>query len=77
MGKIKYRMALPGKKIIYKSLKVDDVEDGLIIKTSYDYDLKLLELYIETNSIGSLKNIIDDYFINYEMSLKIMELIKN
>ena len=77
MGKIKYRMALPGKEIIYKSLRVDDVEDGLIIKTSYDYDLKLLELYIETNSIGSLKNIIDDYFINYEMSLKIMEFIKN
>ena len=77
MGKIKYRMILPGKETIYKSLKVDDVEDGLIIKTSYDYDLKLLELYIETNSIGSLKNIIDDYFINYEMSLKIMEFIKN
>ncbi|MBW9220603.1 hypothetical protein KKP91_00050 [Methanothermococcus sp. SCGC AD-155-M21] len=77
MGKIKYKMTLPGKEAIYKSLKVDDVEDGLIIKTSYDYDLKLLELYIETNSIGSLKNIIDDYFINYEMSLKIMEFIKN
>ncbi|HIQ32396.1 MAG TPA: hypothetical protein EYH55_02825 [Methanothermococcus okinawensis] len=67
-------MRIPGNEIVYRSLKVDDVNEGLIIRTSYNGEK--LELYVETDSIGSLKNVLDDYFKNYEMSLKILEIVK-
>lgn len=72
--RVRYRMRIPGNEIVYRSLKVDDVNEGLIIRTSYNGEK--LELYVETDSIGSLKNVLDDYFKNYEMSLKILEIVK-
>ena len=69
---IKFKMEIPANEDIFKSLEVDDVFDGLIIKTTYDKDLKTLKLYVKTNSIGSLKNILDDYFINYDMATNII-----
>jgi len=69
---IKFKMEIPANEDIFKSLEVDDVFDGLIIKTTYDKDLKNLKLYVKTNSIGSLKNILDDYFINYDMATNII-----
>jgi len=74
--KVKYRMRIPGNEVVYKSLKVDDVNEGLIIETSYQEKDNILEVYVETNSIGSLKNVLDDYFKNYEMSLRILELVR-
>jgi len=72
--RVRYRMRIPGNEIVYRSLKVDDVNEGLIIRTSYNGEK--LELYVETDSIGSLKNVLDDYFKNYEMSLKILEIVR-
>ncbi len=74
---IKFKMKIPANEEIVKSLEVDDVSDGLVIKTIYNKNLKTLNLDINTNSIGSLKNILDDYFINYELSLNIFEIGKN
>lgn len=74
--RVKYRMRIPGDEIVYRSLKVDDVNEGLIIETSYQEKDNILELYVETDSIGSLKNILDDYFKNYEMSFRILELVR-
>jgi len=74
--RVKYRMRIPGNEVVYKSLKVDDVNEGLIIETSYQEKDNILEVYVETNSIGSLKNVLDDYFKNYEMSLRILELVR-
>ncbi|AXI25882.1 hypothetical protein CFE53_02590 [Methanofervidicoccus sp. A16] len=69
-------MRIPGDEVVYRSLKVDDVNEGLIIETSYQEKDNILELYVETDSIGSLKNILDDYFKNYEMSFRILELVR-
>jgi len=74
--RVKYRMRIPGDEIVYRSLKVDDVNEGLIIETSYQEKDNILELYVETDSIGSLKNVLDDYFKNYEMSFRILELVR-
>jgi len=74
--RVRYRMRIPGNEIVYRSLKVDDVNEGLIIRTSYNGEKGMLELYVETDSIGSLKNVLDDYFKNYEMSLKILEIVR-
>lgn len=74
---IKFKMKIPANEEIVKSLEVDDVYDGLIIKTTYDKNLKTLNLDVKTSSIGSLKNILDDYFTNYELSLNIFEIGKN
>jgi len=74
--RVKYRMRIPGNEIVYRSLKVDDVNEGLVIETSYQKESNILELYVETDSIGSLKNVLDDYFKNYEMSLRILELVR-
>ncbi|MBW9223139.1 hypothetical protein KKP90_00875 [Methanothermococcus sp. SCGC AD-155-E23] len=74
--RVRYRMRIPGNEIVYRSLKVDDVNEGLIIRTSYNGEKEMLELYVETDSIGSLKNVLDDYFKNYEMSLKILEIVR-
>ncbi|WP_253254768.1 KEOPS complex subunit Pcc1 [Methanofervidicoccus sp. A16] len=74
--RVKYRMRIPGDEVVYRSLKVDDVNEGLIIETSYQEKDNILELYVETDSIGSLKNILDDYFKNYEMSFRILELVR-
>ena len=74
--RIKYKMKIPGNEIVYRSLKVDDVKEGLIIETSYQKESNILELYVETDSIGSLKNVLDDYFKNYEMSFRILELVR-
>lgn len=69
---IEFKMEIPASEEIFKSLEVDDVSDGLVIKTTYDNDLKNLKLLIKTNSVGSLKNILDDYFINYDMTTDII-----
>jgi len=74
--RIKFRMRIPGNEVVYRSLKVDDVDEGLVIKTSYEREKKMLELYVETDSLGSLKNVLEDYFKNYEMSLKILEIVR-
>ena len=74
--RVKYRMRIPGDEIVYRSLKVDDVNEGLIIETSYQEKDNILELYVETDSIGSLKNVLDDYFKNYEMSFRILKLVR-
>ncbi|HIQ39340.1 MAG TPA: hypothetical protein EYH53_04965 [Methanothermococcus okinawensis] len=69
-------MRIPGDEVVYRSLKVDDVNEGLVIDTSYQEKYNMLELYVETDSIGSLKNVLNDYFKNYEMSFKILELVR-
>ncbi|HIP15786.1 MAG TPA: hypothetical protein EYG87_00955 [Methanothermococcus okinawensis] len=69
-------MRIPGDEVVYRSLKVDDVDEGLVIETSYQKKYNMLELYVETDSIGSLKNVLNDYFKNYEMSLKILKLVR-
>ncbi|GBF36142.1 KEOPS complex subunit Pcc1 [Methanofervidicoccus abyssi] len=74
--RVKYRMRIPGDEVVYRSLKVDDVDEGLVIETSYQKKYNMLELYVETDSIGSLKNVLNDYFKNYEMSLKILKLVR-
>lgn len=74
--RVKYRMRIPGDEVVYRSLKVDDVNEGLVIDTSYQEKYNMLELYVETDSIGSLKNVLNDYFKNYEMSFKILELVR-
>ncbi|WP_292460420.1 KEOPS complex subunit Pcc1 [Methanothermococcus sp.] len=73
---ITFKMKIPANENIVKSLKVDDVSNGLIIKTTYNKNIKSLELLIKTNSIGSLKNILDDYFINYDMVKILVEYKK-
>jgi len=74
---IKFKMEIPANEEIVKSLEVDDVSDGLVIKTTYNKNLKTLNLDIKTSSVGSLKNILDDYFINYELALNIFKIGKN
>lgn len=74
--RIKYKMRIPGDEVVYRSLKVDDVNEGLVIETSYQEKDRMLELYVETDSIGSLKNVLNDYFKNYEMSFRILELVR-
>ena len=74
--RVKYRMRIPGDEVVYRSLKVDDVDEGLVIETSYQKKYNMLGLYVETDSIGSLKNVLNDYFKNYEMSLKILKLVR-
>jgi hypothetical protein len=74
---IKFKMEIPANENIVKSLEVDDVSDGLVIKTTYNKNLKTLNLDIKTSSVGSLKNILDDYFINYELALNIFKIGKN
>jgi len=74
--RVKYRMRIPGDEVVYRSLKVDDVDEGLVIETSYQKEYNMLGLYVETDSIGSLKNVLNDYFKNYEMSLKILKLVR-
>ena len=74
--RVKYKMRIPGDEVVYRSLKVDDVNEGLVIETSYQEKDRMLELYVETDSIGSLKNVLNDYFKNYEMSLRILELVR-
>jgi len=74
---IKFKMEIPSNEEIVKSLKVDDISNELIIKTTYDKDLKSLKLLVKTNSMGSLKNILDDYFINYDLTMKLLEQIRN
>jgi hypothetical protein len=74
---IKFKMEIPANEEIVKSLEVDDMSDGLIIKTTYNKNLKTLNLDVKTSSIGSLKNILDDYFTNYELALNIFEIGKN
>ncbi len=70
---ILFKMNLEGNEIIYKSLKVDDVSDGLIIKTELK-DNNILQLNVKTRTIGSLKNILDDYFTNYQLVLNVLKL---
>ncbi|MBP2200970.1 hypothetical protein J3E07_000368 [Methanococcus voltae] len=81
---VTYKMGFDSSKIIVDSLKVDDVNAGLIIKTNFEEfenkDMDRLQntgklvFSVETNSIGSLKNIIDDFFVNLEMAEKIQEI---
>ena len=77
MVEIYFKMELPSNENEVNSLKVDDIADGLVIQTNYDNKKENLVLEIKTNSIGSLNNILDDYFVNYEMALNIMDLTKN
>ncbi|AEH07059.1 KEOPS complex subunit Pcc1 [Methanothermococcus okinawensis] len=71
---ITLEMKIPSNENIVKSLEVDDIKNGLIIKTTYNKNLKNLELLVKTNTIGSLKNILDDYFVNYNMVMDIIEI---
>ncbi|ABR56683.1 KEOPS complex subunit Pcc1 [Methanococcus aeolicus] len=77
MAEIYFKMELPSNENEVNSLKVDDMDDGLVIQTNYNHSTKNLILEIKTNSTGSLNNILDDYFVNYEMMLNIMDLTKN
>ncbi|MCS3900462.1 KEOPS complex subunit Pcc1 [Methanococcus voltae] len=84
MTTIKYKMGFNSSKIVVDSLKIDDVDEGLIITTKFeelnDKNLTTMEnngklvFSVQTNSIGSLKNIIDDFFVNYEMAEKIQKM---
>ncbi|BAP62794.1 KEOPS complex subunit Pcc1 [Methanococcus maripaludis] len=72
--KIDFEMTYDSKKEIVDSLKVDDIDDGLIIDTKFDNDE--IKVNIKTNSVGSLKNILDDFFVNYELAENIVNLKK-
>ncbi|ABR55422.1 conserved hypothetical protein [Methanococcus vannielii SB] len=72
--KVNYSMKFKSEKEVIKSLNVDDVNDGLIIKTEYRDDC--INLNIITNSTGSLKNILDDFFVNYELVEQVFNLKK-
>ncbi|MBP2142963.1 hypothetical protein J2127_000104 [Methanococcus voltae] len=85
---VTYKMGFDSSKIIVDSLKVDDVNAGLVIKTNFEEfetnknnknnkNTGKLVFSVETNSMGSLKNIIDDFFVNFEMAEKIQEIQEN
>jgi len=71
---VNYKMMFKSEKDIIESLKVDDVNDGLIIKTEFEDNN--LKFEINTNKIGSLKNILDDFFVNYELAEKVVNIKK-
>jgi len=71
---VNYKMMFKSEKEIIESLKVDDVNDGLIIKTEFEDNN--LKFEINTNKIGSLKNILDDFFVNYELAEKVVNIKK-
>ncbi len=73
---IEFKIELPASAHIVKSLEVDDLDNGLTIKTLYDKNTRFLKLHIKTNSIGSLKNVFDDFIVNYELASNIIQIGK-
>jgi hypothetical protein len=73
--KVKFKMNISTEEEICESLKVDNTCDGIIIKVNCKQNN--MEVYIETHSIGSLKNALDDLFVNYSMGEKIVKIAKD
>ena len=75
MNNYYFKLEFPTNKNIVNNLKVDDMNNGMIINTEYNENSENLILEIKTKSIGSINNILDDYFTNYEMILNINDIL--
>ncbi len=75
MNNYYFKLEFPANKDIANNLKVDDMNNGMIINTEYNENSENLILEIKTKSIGSINNILDDYFTNYEMILNINDIL--
>ncbi|AEF97088.1 KEOPS complex subunit Pcc1 [Methanotorris igneus] len=73
--KVRFKMNIPSKEEICESLKVDNTSEGIIIKVNCKQNN--MEVYIETHSIGSLKNALDDLFVNYSMGESIVKIARD
>ncbi|EHP85252.1 KEOPS complex subunit Pcc1 [Methanotorris formicicus] len=73
--KVRFNMNIPTEEEICKSLEVDNTNEGIIIKVECKQNN--MDVYIETHTIGSLKNALDDLFANFSVGEDVLKIAKD